>query len=144
MKYSLATHLAEGDVVIWDRLGRAGRARNPQGLHFSPIAKKEILTKGAEVRFLPPRGKLFNPIENANSYIKGYICRRISADPSSIEAGEVSFNKLEEFFFDATATITPRLCRAWFRNRANGREYFRVMKGVRKRNLVLKNIAGVY
>jgi hypothetical protein len=55
----LVPNLRAGDVVIWDRLGKAGRCLNPKNQHFNPEAKAFIEEKGAKVMFLPPKGKLW-------------------------------------------------------------------------------------
>ena len=38
VKTKLCPKLTRGDVVLWDRHGRSGRAKNPTALHFSPKA----------------------------------------------------------------------------------------------------------
>ena len=59
----LVPALRENDVVIWDRLGKAGRCKNPRKQHYNPEARAAIEGRGARLVFLPPSGKYFNPIE---------------------------------------------------------------------------------
>ena len=42
-----AKKLEDGDVVIWDRLGRSGRVTNPQRQHYSPEAVAAFESHGA-------------------------------------------------------------------------------------------------
>jgi transposase len=53
----LVPHLQPGEVVIWDRLGRSGRAKNPVKQHYNPEIRKMIEEKGCRLLFLPPKGK---------------------------------------------------------------------------------------
>lgn len=80
VRAQLAPNLREGDVVIWDRLGKAGKTKNPTKQRelfftgrfvpwlnvwadYNPEARALIEAKGTPLVFLPPKGKLFNPIE---------------------------------------------------------------------------------
>ena len=54
----LVPNLRAGDVVIWDRLGKAGKCLNPKKQHYNPEAKELVKEKGARIMFLPPKGKL--------------------------------------------------------------------------------------
>ena len=60
---NLIPKIHRGDVVIWDRLGRSGRCKNPSKQHYNPEARVQIEKKGGRLIFLPPKGHLFNPIE---------------------------------------------------------------------------------
>ena len=63
VKTKLCPKLNKGDVVLWDRHGRSGRAKNPTALHCSPKARTLIEKRGATVLMLPRAGKYFDPIE---------------------------------------------------------------------------------
>ena len=55
--------MKSGETVIWDRLGRSGRAVNPSSQHYSPVARDLCEERGVSIKFLPPKGKYFNPLE---------------------------------------------------------------------------------
>jgi transposase len=66
----LLPNLKPGETVIWDRLGKAGRCKNPTKQHYNPQIRQMIEGKGCKVLFLPPKGKYFNPIELVFGTIK--------------------------------------------------------------------------
>lgn len=70
VKKKLCPLLNEGDVVLWDRYGRSGRAKNPTAYHFSPKAKADIERRGAKLKMLPPYGKYLDPIEEVFGDVK--------------------------------------------------------------------------
>ncbi len=45
----VAKKIKNGDVLLWDRLGRSGRKRKPDKQHYSPTAITAIETKGGKV-----------------------------------------------------------------------------------------------
>ena len=49
--------MKSGETVIWDRLGRSGRAVNPSSQHYSPVARDLFEERGVSIKFLPPKGK---------------------------------------------------------------------------------------
>ena len=44
-------------------LERSGRAVNPSSQHYSPVARDLFEERGVSIKFLPPKGKYFNPLE---------------------------------------------------------------------------------
>ena len=58
-----ATQMSMGDTLTWERLGRSGRALHPTHQHYSPAVREEFKERGVSMKFLPPKGKYFNPIE---------------------------------------------------------------------------------
>ena len=54
-----ATQMSVGDTLIWDRLGRSGRALHPTHQHYSPAVREEFKERGVSMKFLPPKGKYF-------------------------------------------------------------------------------------
>jgi transposase len=70
-----ALKMNEGDVVIWDRLGRSGRCASPTAQHYIPEAKASFEAVGATVEFLPPKGKYCNPIELLFNDLKSHYVR---------------------------------------------------------------------
>ena len=51
-----------GETLIWDRLGRSG-ASHPTSQHYRSEAKATFKARGVTTKFLPPKGKYFNPLE---------------------------------------------------------------------------------
>ena len=58
-----AGEMESGNTLIWDRLGRSGRALHPSAQHYNPEAKATFEERGVAIKFLPPKGKYFNPLE---------------------------------------------------------------------------------
>jgi hypothetical protein len=58
VRVHLVPNLRAGDVVIWDRLGKAGRAVTSKRQHYNPEAIAMVEAVGARVIFLPPKGKM--------------------------------------------------------------------------------------
>jgi transposase len=115
-----ADYLSEGDVVIWDRLGRSGRSVNPVAQHYSPVARSLFVGAGLTLEFLPPKGKYFNPIELLFSDLKNHYIR--PAYPGNGE--KLSFDTLhsiiEQYMNEHAAAALP----GFFRDRANGKSSF--------------------
>ena len=55
--------LPRGAILMWDRLGRAGRTHYPHKSHYNPRIKKAANDAGVGLGLLPPKGAEFNPIE---------------------------------------------------------------------------------
>ena len=65
----------ESDTLIWDRLGRSGRALHPIHQHYSPAVREEFKERGVSIKFLPSKGKYFNPIELLFNDLKSHYIR---------------------------------------------------------------------
>ena len=51
--------MEEGETLIWDRLGRSGRASHPTSQHYSPEAKATFNARGEGVAVeCPPQLRL--------------------------------------------------------------------------------------
>lgn len=118
-----APKLRAGDVVFWDRLGKAGRCRNPTKQHFNPECKQLIESAGATVMFLPPKGKYFNPIELAFGTLKGHIRKTYSTSIAAAEKRPRTEEELQSALNDATDSISSDIIRGYFRERADGRGF---------------------
>ena len=70
-----ATQMSVGDTLIWDRLGRSGRALHPTHQHYSPAVREEFKERGVSMKFLPPKGKYCNPIELLFNDLKSHHIR---------------------------------------------------------------------
>ena len=54
-----AVEQVEGEeTLIWDRLGRSGRASHPTSQHYSPEAQAIFNTRDVTIKFLPQRQAL--------------------------------------------------------------------------------------
>ena len=51
------------DTLIWDRLGRSGKSKNPSNQHYNQKVVKAAFKRGVNIKFLPPLGKYFDPLE---------------------------------------------------------------------------------
>ena len=70
-----AAEMESGDTLIWDRLGRSGRALHPSAQHYSPEAKATFEEHGVTIKFLPPKGKCFNPLDLLFNDLKTHYIR---------------------------------------------------------------------
>ena len=55
--------MKSGETVIWDRLGRSGRAVQSEQPALQPGGERSIRGVACRSSFLPPKGKYFNPLE---------------------------------------------------------------------------------
>ena len=55
--------IEKGNILIWDRLGRSGRSKTPNKQHYNPKVTKAASKRGVDIKFLPPLGKYFNPLQ---------------------------------------------------------------------------------
>lgn len=128
VEHTLAPLLHGDEVVLWDQLGRSGRALNPTALHFSPEARVAIEARGASLQLLPSYGKLFDPIEMVFGDVKRIfdkdfgrlVLRRL---PSSI-----SFPKIRALWRSAESKVGAASIKRAFKERANGQEFSRVCR----------------
>ena len=119
----LVPNLRAGDVVLWDRLGKSGRCKNPKKQHFNPACLRLIEEAGASLMFLPPKGKYFNPIELSFGTLKGHIRRSYSSSPAAAEKRPRTEEELREALEFATGMFRPEVLTGYFRERADGRGF---------------------
>ena len=112
-----AKKLKEGDVVIWDRLGKSGRCKNPKAQHYNPECLKAIEAAGASRLFLPPKGKYWNPVELLNNDLKEHYIRP-HYGKREIDMSRDVLRKLIKGYMD---NVAPRVLRSFFAKRANGK-----------------------
>ena len=104
--------------MIWDRLGRAGRSSNPQGIHYNPEAIQAIEARGCKVLFLlPPKGKHFNPIEEGNNALKLGVHIAYNNSPAAAELRQRTMAELQADAIASAARFTPDHLKGWFRHR---------------------------
>jgi len=133
VRNTLASALRENDVVIWDRLGRAGRCKNPRKQHYNPEARAAIEGRGGRLLFLPPSGKYFNPIELTFGTLKERVRNTYASSAAAREGRPRTADELTHAVRDASLQLTPRVLAGHFRERADGRGYARLFPDVWQR-----------
>ena len=129
MKYveeSLVPCLRPGEVVIWDRLGRSGRAKNPCKQHYNPLARGLIEAAGCQLMILPPKGKYFDPIELVFGLLKGEVRRTYGQSIAAMEQRPRTEAEIREAVQDASRKISLKQLRGFYKERANGRSFKQV------------------
>ena len=111
-----AERMKTDDVLIWDRLGRSGRAANPTAQHYSPVAIAAFRGRGVHVRYLPPKGKYFNPVELLFADLKTHYIR--PAYP--VHGGKMSFDAIHAIVEQYMQERAPATLPGFFKARANG------------------------
>ena len=124
----LAPKLKEGDTVIWDRLGKSGRALNPTAHHFSPKAKATIERRGAKLIMLPPYGKYMDPIEPLFGDSKRIYEKCLAKEMRKCDPSKIPFEKKSSFWHKAMDAVTEDSFKRAFHERANGQEFIRVYR----------------
>ena len=111
-----ASEMKEGEVLIWDRLGRSGRKKDPVSQHYSPVALAAFRDRGVRVEYLPPKGKYFNPLELLFNDLKSHYIR--PAYPGNGQKLDYDTLKriIEQYMNERAPTTLP----GFFRARANG------------------------
>ena len=61
--------------IFGDMLGRAGKSKNPQKLHFHPRIAPEFVKIGVRHTMYPPKGALLSPIEPCNGTIQTMVAK---------------------------------------------------------------------
>ena len=108
----------KGDVLLWDRLGKSGRCKNPKSQHYNPEVVQSIKDRGAEVWYLPPKGKYFNPAELLFNDLKNHYIRPAYGKSDK----EMSKDKLTRIVRKYMKQVAPAKLPGFFRARANGAE----------------------
>lgn len=119
---SVYKKIENGDVLIWDRLGRSGRCKNPTKQHFNPVVVEKINARGGKVMYLPPKGKYFNPVELLFNDLKAHYIRPAYGKSNK----EMSKDKLTRIIRKYMREVAPTKLPGFFRARANGAEAIRL------------------
>ena len=113
-----ANEMECGDVLIWDRLGRSGRAVNPTSQHYSQVARATFEGCGVTIKFLPPKGKYFNSLELLFNDLKTHHIR-----PNFPKNGRpLQKSKIAELVRTYMDERAPTTLSGFFKARANGRD----------------------
>jgi transposase len=109
-------------TLIWDRLGRSGRAKNPKTQHYNPEVKKKLESKGMSLLFLPPLGKYADPMELLFNDLKNhYLAPMYDAKGTSIPKA-----KLSDAIANYMEVQAPKKMAAFWKHRANAAEAFQL------------------
>lgn len=119
----LAPNLRLNEVVIWDRLGKAGRCKNPSKQHYNPDVKRLIEEKQCRILFLPPKGKLFNPIELVFGILKTHLRNRYTMSVACLEQRARTEMELQADLEWATGKIGIAQLEGFFRERGTERAF---------------------
>lgn len=113
--------LERGKTLIWDRLGRSGRAKNPTAQHYNPKIAETLRECGVDLMFLPPKGKYFNPAELLFGDLKEHGIR-----PYFPATGEnLTHAKLVKLIRKWMEDKAPGHLAGYYTARANGRDALR-------------------
>lgn len=129
MKYveqTLVPHLRFGEVVIWDRLGRSGRCKNPCKQHYNPLARQMIGDKLCHLLILPPKGKYFDPIELVFSLLKHEVRKTYAESLAAMEQRPRTEVEIRDAVRNAALKITASHLHGFYKERANGRSFRKV------------------
>ncbi len=136
--------IRSGFLLLWDRLGRAGRAHNPKACHYNPAIKLELFNRGVGCALLPPKGAEFNPIELFNGFIQRAVARWIPPGAPHDSYGHLvrgPRTKAEclQALHDTLEDLKqrPALFRHWYHRRALGSDAFKRWR----HNAVAKKVA---
>lgn len=135
----LRTLMKPKSYLIWDRLGRAGRCRNPTKLHYNLDVERDLSEKEISIRMLPPKGHILNPIELFNSALQDRVSKysatpairdeygRKELGPQNFHQCRVALSEALEFFKDKPTTF-----KGFYNKRAFGAELEERMSGSRE------------
>ena len=119
----------KGKILLLDRLGRAGRSKNPSKLHYNRDVRKAFIDKGCGYELLTPKGAEFNPCELFNGLVQRWVlqwCPGIGPNfkdqfehqvrgPRTRREAIVALDECLEYL-----KSKPTLFRHWYHRRATG------------------------
>ena len=115
---SVTKKLEKDDILLWDRLGKSGRCKNPKSQHYNPKVVESVRRCGADVWYLPPKGKYFNPMELLFNDLKSYYIRPAYGRNYK----ELSKYQLARIIGKYMREVASHKLPGFFRARANGRD----------------------
>ena len=128
--------IPRGNLLFWDRLGRAGRSKNPVSCHFNPTIKKALYDAGLGCDLLPPKGAEFNPCKLFNGYVQEYVRRWMPPGRPRDAYGHIVHGPRTQA--ECLAALNealehlkgnPKLFRHWYHRRALGSDAFKRWQG---------------
>ena len=101
--------------AVW---GGVRRALHPTHQHYSPAVREEFKERGVSMKFLPPKGKYFHPIELLFNDLKSHHIR-----PNFPQNGQnLSKSKIRALVRSYMDERAPSTLPGFFSARANGKE----------------------
>lgn len=128
VKKVLAPCLRRGQTVLWDQYGKFGRTKNPHHRHFSLKARNSIEARGAKLKILPRYGKLLDPIEMVFGDTKREYNKLVRKSTGSKMPSNLTFNEKVKLWREAEQLVSPSSFVRAFKERASGKEFYRVSK----------------
>jgi len=108
--------MESGDTLIWDRVGSERVFATPDCPALQPKCESTFEERGVTIKFLPPKGKYFNPLELLFNDLKPHYIR-----PKFRKNGvPLSKSEIEELVRAYVEEKAPTTLRGFFRARANG------------------------
>ena len=105
--------------LLWDRLGRSGRALHPVKQHWNPDVIQRFADAGVRCILLPPKGKYLNPIELLFNDLKRYVRSHYTCTRPFM-----TLARLRTLINRYMRGVTAKKMKGFFEKRANGRELF--------------------
>lgn len=131
---ALTELIPKGKILLLDRLGRAGRSKNPQKLHYNPDVRARFIEIDIGYDLLPPKGAEFNPTELFNGWVQRYVLLWIP-DPDARDTfgqlvrGPRNREEAIRAVNDALAELNKEeyrsMFRYWYHRRATGADAFK-------------------
>ena len=100
--------------TVWGGVGEL----HPTHQHYSPAVREEFKERGVSIKFLPPKGKYFNPIELLFNDLKSHYIR-----PNFPKNGKLlSTSKIQALVRSHMNETAPSTLPGFFSARANGKD----------------------
>ena len=120
--------LPRGSFLIWDRLGRSGRCRDPKKIHYNPDIISNLAEHGIKTVHLPPKGHLFNPAEVAINAVQQLISRWHPPGNPVNEYGQTlvgprSFDECRLALSYAISSLSSSSFQGFFKARVRGEQF---------------------
>lgn len=124
----LSQLIPPGSFLLWDRLGRSGRCKNPCKIHYNPRVISSLKDAGILPVFLPPKGHMFNPIELFNNVIQERVARwhppgEPRDDYDHLIVGPRNFTEAQMAVSSAVSEVTERMFEGFYAARLQGRSF---------------------
>ena len=113
-----AAQMDEGDTLIWDRLGRSGRALHPIHQHYKPSCARGVQGTWRVNQVPTSKGQVFKPIELLFNDLKSHYIR-----PNFPTNGKLlSKSKIQALVREYMDETAPSTLPGFFSARATGKD----------------------
>ena len=124
--------LPRRSYIVWDRLGRSGRCKEPIRMHYNPEIRRQLKEAGVEVIILPPKGHLLNPEKVFHASLQDRISRWNPPGNPKNEFGRLivgprSFKEAQVALSEALAELggNSSITKGCYEKRAYGQDLLR-------------------